>query len=358
MALLLTEGLGPIRGRRLIEIFGSAEAAISAPPEEVSQRGGIDLQLAAALAAAGSSAHQELERLEALGGWALAWGEDGYPDLLSQIYAPPLVLFGLGRLDEADEKAVAIVGSRHATDYGCRMTSRLAGELVRLGLSVVSGLAMGIDAAAHVGALAAGGRTIGVLGCGLDVDYPRENKDLKARVVERGAILSEYPLDTPPTPWRFPVRNRIIAGLARGVVIAEASRRSGSLITAKHALEAGRTVMALPGPITDLRRSGCHQLIREGAVLVTSGQEVAAEIWPDATEGQPSGQALASAEAPLTELDSTARKLYDLLEDVPRHIDEIIRQSSLAPEEVLGRLLDLELKGLARRLPGQTFVKG
>ena len=355
LALSLTEGVGAMSGRKLIEAFGSAEKVFAADPRQVEERGRLKPGSAVGLKKSLPAAEAELARLKALGGWLLVWGEEVYPRLLTHIHAPPLALFGLGGFLAADERAVAVVGSRQATEYGRKTTQRLAAELASLGITVVSGLAVGIDTAAHIGALEAGGRTIAVLGSGLDVDYPRENARLKEQIIASGTVLTEYPLGTQPAPWRFPVRNRIIAGLAGGVVVAEASPRSGSLITASHALEGGRTVMAVPGPVTDRRREGTHELIRQGAALVASGRQAAGEIWPE-LDFRPSDAPM-ETEPDLSGLDKPSRLVYSLIEAVPRHVDEIIRAADLSPEEVQGRLFDLELRGLAQRLPGQMFAR-
>ncbi len=356
LGLALTEGVGPVRVRRLIDHFGSAEAALAAPIDRLAEAARLKPERAAGLAGAIDRAEAELAGLARLGGWAVVWGEDDYPEALTNLYDPPLALFGLGRFSPADGRAVAVVGSRNATDYGLRTTRRLAAELAALSVTVVSGLAVGIDSAAHDGALSAGGRSIGVLGCGLDVDYPRENRELKRRLAENGAVITEFPLGSEPAAWRFPVRNRIIAGLSRGVIVAEASPRSGSIITANLAAENGRTVMAVPGPITDRRRQGTHRLIREGAVLITSGAEAAVELWPE-IDLKPSLLDAESRPSENLELDAGAERIYRLVEHSPRHADEIIRETGLSAPEAQGLLLDLELKGLIKRLPGQMFVR-
>ncbi|MBW1712831.1 MAG: DNA-protecting protein DprA [Deltaproteobacteria bacterium] len=361
LALALSEGIGPVRGKILLDVFGSAGRALAARAGSLQERAGLPAKVAANLGRAWQRALIELKRLTALGGWVIVRGDDNYPELLAQIPDPPLALFGLGRLQAGDSQALAVVGSRQATDYGRRTTHRLARELAGLGICVVSGLAVGIDTAAHEGALTGGGRTIAVLGCGLDVDYPLDNVGLKRRIADQGAVLTEYPLGTKPHPGIFVGRNRIIAGLVQGVVVAEASPRSGALITAGHALDFGRTVMAVPGPLTDRRREGTHALIRQGAILVTSGREAAAEMWPQ--DGQPSlfdqehhGDG-GSAPEPSPELQGEAAAIYSLLEASPRHIDELIRQSGLPSDKVQVVLLELELEGLVRQLPGQQFVK-
>lgn len=361
LALALTAGIGPVRGRWLLDVFGSAETALGASPEKLRQKGGLPKKVASGLKDGLAWAEEETARLDKLGGWVMVYGEESYPDLLAGIDRPPLALFGRGEITPADDKAVAIVGSRHGTEYGRRVTMMMARELARSGVTVVSGLAVGIDTAAHQGALDGGGRTIGVLGCGLDVDYPKPNRRLKEEIVGSGAMITEYPLGTQPKAGTFPARNRIIAGLAKGTVVAEASPRSGSLITAKQALDFGREVMAVPGLVTDRRRAGTHTLIRQGAALVGSGRHVIEELWP---EGAESGERVrgpnwepVEEDRPEIELEPETARVFDQVEGSPRHVDDIIRGSGLPPEEVVGRLLDLELEGLVARQDGQMFVR-
>ena len=358
IALSLTEGIGPALGGRLIEAFGSAEAAATAGPEEIRRLTGINPKISQGLPKALDRAEREINRLGKMGGWVVLLGEESYPRNLAQIYAPPLALFGLGEPLEPEPRALAVVGSRRATGYGRRVVHCLAREAAGLGVTIVSGLAMGIDAQAHAGALEAnGGKTAAVLGCGLDVPYPKRNQKLKAAIIESGSVVSEYPLGTTPKGWRFPVRNRIIAGLSSGVVVGEATLKSGSLITANLAADFGRTVMAVPGPVGDPGREGTHKLIRDGAVLVASGRQAVAELWPAMVPDSQPAPALFDQTKKPPGLDSQAEAIYRLLEGEPKHVDEIIRQLGLNPGEALGRLLDLELKGLARQLPGQCYVR-
>ena len=362
LALALNPGLGPVRCMALIDYFGSAEKVLAADPPQVREAGRLSVDVEWDPAKARERAGLEMKRLESMGGWAVVLGQPEYPALLTEIPVPPLALYGLGTLEPGDGRAVAVVGSRKATHYGRKTTYRLAWEMAGLGLTIVSGLAVGVDAMAHKGALEGGGRTIAVLGCGLDVNYPPPNRELRAAIIKSGAVLSEYRLGTEPRPGHFPVRNRIIAGLSRGVVVAEGSPRSGSLITADHALEFGRTVMAVPGPIFDRRREGPHNLIRQGAVLVTSGADVAEELWPDADRVRPGQMSLFGEESlpgldPAKGLEPEAAKVFEHLETNPIHADELIRAVGLPPQKTQVILLDLELLGLVRRLPGQLFVR-
>lgn len=357
LGLHLTDGLGPAAALRLLETFGSASAAIESGPGELAHRGRLKPETARRTTDCLDRAEAEIEALERLGGGFTALGQSGYPEWLAALPDPPLVFFHLGRWLPEDGRALAIVGSRKATEYGRLTSFRLAGELAALGITVVSGLAVGIDSQAHKGALNAAGRTIAVTGCGLDIPYPRPNVGLKARIAGGGgAVISEYPLGTEPAAWRFPVRNRIIAGLSQGVIVAEASPRSGSLITARLAAEYGRTVMAVPGPVNEQRRVGTHRLIREGAVLVTTGAEAAVEIWPEVELKSTLLDTPGRSEI-ISDLDGPPKRIYRLLETTPRHVDDIIRESGLAAAEALGILLDLELKGLTVRLAGQMYVR-
>lgn len=362
LALALIPGVGPSRAKVLLQVFGSAREVFGASKEEVREVGRLLDQSVAVFEQALDRAEEEEQRLADLGGWAVVLGEETYPPLLREIPVPPLALFGLGTLEQRDTQAVAMVGSRQCTLYGRKITTLMAGELAGMGITIVSGAAVGIDAAAHQGALEGGGRTIAVLGCGLNVDYPKPNRRLKAEIAESGALLSECPLDTPPRAGVFVSRNRIIAGLAKGVVVAEGSPRSGSLITADHALDFGRTVMAVPGQVFDRRREGPHNLIRSGAALVTSAREVAGELWPEADRVRPSQAALFD-EGPLPGpnpaegLEPLARSIFESLESTPVHVDELIRGSEMEAQQVHTILLDLELMGLVRRLPGQNYIR-
>jgi len=268
-----------------------------------------------------------------------------YPSQLQTISAAPIVLWSSGRLPLAGATAVAIVGSRAASPYGEEAAASIAHDLARAGVAVVSGLARGCDAAAHRAAIEAGGPTIAVLGCGVDVNYPKEHRRLQAAIARHGLVLSEFPPGAPPLPSHFPQRNRIISGLARVVVIVEASERSGSLITARCAADQGRDVMAVPGSIFSERARGCHALLRDGAGLATSGADVLAEL------GMHSG---AGAAAPPP---AEARILHQwpVGEDVD--LDTIALRVGTAPAALLPGLLQLELDGWIRRVPGGRFVR-
>jgi DNA processing protein len=291
----------------------------------------------------------------------LNWTEPEYPQNLLQIYDPPVLLYVRGDVQVLSEPSIGVVGTRRPTLYGTQMAERLGRELAARGLVVVSGMARGVDALGHQGAMAVNGRAIGVLGTGVDVCYPKENRKLYDKVLERGAILSEFPLGTHPAPENFPIRNRIVAGMPLGVVVIEGAQYSGSLITARLAMEFGREVFAVPGNVTQPVSFAPNLLIKQGAKLVTNGEDVIEEL------PTPIRAALVKAEAPEAEqrnllaaasLNSTERKVYDLLStDEPRHIDDIVERSGLHSSEVLATLFDLEMKGVIRQMPGKQFSR-
>ncbi len=268
-----------------------------------------------------------------------------YPLRLREMPDAPLLLYALGDVLPSDEKAVAIVGSRRCTSYGLTVAQRMSRSLAAAGLTIVSGLARGIDTAAHEGALAAGGRTLAVLGSGLSRLYPAENRGLADRIARQGALLTEYPPDEPARDYHFPHRNRIIAGLSLGTLVAEAPRRSGALVTADHAASQGKPVMAVPGPITSPYSTGCNLLIRDGAHLVESPEDVLAVLGTAAT---------AVPVAP--PLDEKEERVFSLLDQAPTY-EKLRRLSGMPAGELTATLLGMELKGVVRRLPGQTYIR-
>lgn len=280
--------------------------------------------------------------------------DEDYPRLLKTIFNPPPFLLLRGEIREEDALALAIVGSRHATPYGLAVAERLASELAVRGVTIVSGFARGIDTAAHRGALAGGGRTIAVLGSGVDVVYPPENRRLVSQVLERGALVSQFAMGTPALAWHFPVRNRTIAGLALGTIIVEAAERSGALITAGYSGELGREVFAVPGPITSELSRGTNRLIQDGAKLVQQWEDVVAEL-PETWRRCLREAAGAPACEPVREPDEG--KLLELVGSEPVHIDRLIAQSGVPSGRTAALLLALELKGRVRQLPGQRYMK-
>ncbi len=283
-------------------------------------------------------------------------GDERYPELLRAIYDPPAVLYCDGSVEPGDRQAVAIVGSRQATPYGLRITETLAGELSALGFTILSGFARGIDAAAHRAALAAGGRTIAVLGCGLDVDYPPGHASLHAEIAGSGAVLTEFAPGTPPRATNFPRRNRIISGLALGVVVVEAADDSGSLITARLALEQGREVFAVPGPIDVPTSQGPHGLLKQGATLVETVDDIVEELLPQLDRPLQTLKTEPIAALPEhVELSPSERTVLEVMSREPLHLDDLTERSRLTTPAVAAILLGLELKALVKQLPGQRY---
>lgn len=280
----------------------------------------------------------------------LTWRDEGYPPSLREIEDFPPLLFVRGSLQERDRFAIAIVGTRQPTSYGRNVTERLARELSRYGLTIVSGGARGIDTAAHIGALRADGRTIAVLGCGIDVPYPPESAALFNRIASQGAILSEYPPGTPPDAWRFPARNRLVSALSLGVLVVEAPNDSGALITANHALEQGKPVFAVPGNIDTGQSAGCHKLIKEGATLVDSVEDIVRllGIAPEHLPERP---------AQLPTLTPIQQKVLHALSLTPKHVDTLAAELELPVAQLNAELLMLEMHNLIRRQPGNTYVR-
>lgn len=351
---LTKTGASARRLNRLLERFGSPEAVFAASPREIAAAAPCSLETATKLLdPACAATDRELRLMERLGVRLLTREDAEYPTRLREIPDPPPALYVRGELLPADERAVAIVGSRSASEYGRRVAARLAAELASAGLTVVSGLARGTDTAAHQGALRAGGRTLACLGCGVDVVYPYENRELARRIAAAGALLSEYPMMAQPEAWHFPSRNRLISGLSLGVVVIEAPERSGALITADCALEQGRAVFAVPGSVDDARNRGPHALIREGAVLVEDARDVLLELQLDGLQKTLELE----PEPPAPELEPQEAALYALLSEEPMPVDDLILESNRPAAEVNATLLMLELKGVARRLPGNAFVR-
>ena len=350
-ALRSVPQVGSVLFRRLVERFGTPEAVLHASGEDLLRVRGVNATVVNAIRHHDyrDSADQECRAVARLGVRIVDFRAPDYPRLLLEIPDPPPFLYVRGELAD-DAPAVAIVGSRRASGYGLLATGRLARELAERDITVVSGLARGIDTAAHRGAQQGGGRTVAVLGCGLDIVYPPENAHLFAEIAAQGALVSEFPLGTPPLAENFPRRNRIISGLSRGVLVVEAAEKSGSLITARMALEQGREVFAIPGNITQAASRGTNRLIKEGAKLV---EEVA-----DILEELPAGprQPFLPLSLPLPNLSSAEGTLHSLLAEGPLHIDEIVVKSKLTVAEVSAILLSLELKGVVQQLPGKYFT--
>src|SRR5271154_3353769 len=363
LALALTPGLGARMAGKLLRHFGSPQAIFNASLTALeAQRLPVAVSQAIHTRQPLSAAAKELAQAEAAGCRLLTWEEPEYPARLREIYDPPPLLYVLGNAELLNRHVIAIVGARRPTPYGNQMAERLARDLAARGLVVVSGLARGIDACAHHGALSTpAGTTIAVLGCGIDVVYPKENKKLFDEIEKRGALISEFPLGTFPGAQNFPIRNRVIAGMSLGVVCVEGAQYSGSLITSRLAMEFSREVFGVPGNVTQPTSFGPNQLIKQGAKLVTSWEDVVEELpTPVRAELLPVETASHEERAALVEgsLSPIERPLYSLLSlDEARHVDDLVELSGLTSSEVLASLFDMELKGVIRQLPGKQFLK-
>jgi DNA processing protein len=356
LALTRVPGVGPVTFRVLVDALGSAEAVWRAPASTVRSVDGCPRHVADAVRAfdGWGQVDAELARLGLLSGRLLTLPSADYPVHLRRIHDPPPVLYVLGDLPTDERRVIAVVGSRRATPYGTATATRLATELAAAGFVVVSGLARGIDAAAHQGALQGNGRTVAVLGCGVDVAYPPEMRGLKDKVRHHGAVVSEFPLGAPPDPHHFPTRNRIISGMSLGVLVIEATAESGSLITAKLALEQGREVFAVPGNVGSPTSTGTNRLIKAGATLVETVDDLLEQVVGQVGRAV---QRFAVAPSPAVDLTADERRVFDLLSWEPAHVDELTVRSSVAPDRLAEVLLGLELKGVAKQVPGQRYVR-
>ncbi|HKI12793.1 MAG TPA: DNA-processing protein DprA [Candidatus Acidoferrum sp.] len=362
LALTLTPGIAARLSARLLREYGSPEGVFRAPLTGIEA---CNVPAPAAQAIFKKQlfwrAEKEVDALRKVGGELVNWKEPEYPQALLQIYDPPVMLYVRGDAQILNSPSLSIVGTRRPTVYGSQMAERMGRDLASRGLTIVSGLARGIDAIAHQGATAVGGRAIGVLGTGIDVCYPKENKKLYEKVLERGAIVSEFPTGSHPAPENFPVRNRIIAGMPLGVIIVEGKQYSGSLITARLAMEFGREVFGVPGNVTQDVSFAPNLLIKQGAKLVTNAEDVIEELPTPVRAALVKAEAVESEQRNLLLVDGLSdmqRRLYELLSaEESRHIDDIVDTSGLNSSEVLATLFDLEMKGIVRQLPGKQFSK-
>jgi len=353
--------LGRTLIKKLVDDFGSPACVLAAHPGQLKTINGIGRQAVKMLTdrihidKARKRVRHELDVLQQNNIFILSIDDDRYPVLLRSIPDPPLLLYLKGKAECLDQQAVAIIGSRSATSYGKRIGFQLAKELAGRGVCIVSGMAMGIDGEAHAGALAAGGATVGVLGCGIDVVYPRQHQDLFAEVEEKGLIVSEYPRETRPDGFRFPERNRIISGLVQGVIVVEATRKSGSLITVRMALDQGREVFAVPGRIDSIKSQGTHSLIQEGAKLVQGVDDILEELnLPTEAASAPFQEEVGSRFGVMSDGE---KHLLTCLDVYPVNIDELVHISGYGSADVADMLLRMELNGLVRQLPGQKYER-
>jgi DNA processing protein len=346
----MVKGIGAVRFKALLDSFGTAEAAWNASPETL-QEVGLSRKIIESFQRVrnGVSLEQIWERIQSLGVKVLTWDDEGYPRHLKDIDQPPPVLYVRGSLLPEDEWAVAIVGTRRVTSYGRQVAEEVATAMAHNGVTIVSGLARGVDSIAHQAAVNAGGRTLAVLGNGVDLVYPPENRRLASQILEHGALLSDYALGTPPDGINFPPRNRIISGLSLAVIIVEAGETSGALITASFAAEQGRDVFAVPGNINAPQSQGTNRLIRDGAQPLINPQDVLEALnLTMVTEHRAVRVALPS--------DPIESRLYKLLSQEPMHVDEIRAQTDMPIETVSATLAMMELKGMVRQVGGMNYI--
>jgi DNA processing protein len=356
LALSTVPNVGAIRFVSLVKHFGSPDAVLSASEKELSEfpeigtviasniKGKVDWELA----------EKQLELIEKNQVQLLTFKEEFYPENLKSIYDPPPFLFIRGNIKKEDKNAIAVVGCRMASPYGKQITEKIGRELAKRGITIVSGLARGIDSISHLSALKENGRTIAVFGSGLDVIYPPENKKLVERIVQNGAIISEFLLGTKPEAPNFPRRNRLISGLSLGVVIVEAGAKSGALLTAQSALEQNREVFAIPGNIGAKNSEGTNRLIKQGAKLVTSVEDILEELNLITSVQQKEKNQI---EKDLSQLSEMEKNIYNLIMNEPYHIDKIAQETSMTTSCALSTLLSLELKGFIKQLSGKMFVR-
>ncbi len=352
IALLNVPGIGGVRYNKLIKVFGGTQGVFEAPISQLAEINGISRSQASTIKSEMDfdKAAQAAARIVQLGWTVLFLEDEDYPHSLKQVSDAPPILFRLGQPHASDDRLIAIVGTRLPSEPGKMFTYNLATKLAQEGITVVSGMAEGIDSAAHRGALDVGGKTIAVWGSSLDILYPPSNKALAEEIKNNGTIYSEYLPNTQPDKATFPNRNRIISGLSLGVIVIEAGEKSGALITAGHALEQGRDLFAVPGAPDSVRSRGVNNLIKKGARLLTSVEDIFEEM------PQLKGQILVKRFKKLPDLTEAERKIIDLFSEGPLQIDQLSRGSQLPISDVMELVLAMELKGVVRELPGKRFV--
>lgn len=357
LALSTVPKIGPIRYVSLVKHFGSPEKVLAASKRELAQLPDVGPVTASSIKSSVSweTAEEQFGLCEKTKVQIVTFKDEGYPKNLLSIYDPPPFLFVGGEIKEEDQNAVAIVGCRSASPYGRRITERIGRELVRRGITIVSGMARGIDSIGHLAALKEKGRTLAVFGSGLDVLYPPENRKLAGQIRSSGAIISEFFLGTKPEAPNFPRRNRLISGLSLGVVIVEAGNKSGALLTAQCALDQNREVFAIPGNLGSKNSEGTNRLIKEGAKLVTSVEDILEELRIFTREGESSS--FEETKKDPSGLSEAEKSIFKLISDEPYHIDKIASKASVGVPQALAMLLSLELKGLVKQLSGKMFVR-
>jgi DNA processing protein len=366
LALRLVPGLGFRKAVQLLDTFQSIESIFRASRSEL-EACGLSGSVAQSIASGCTfeDAADQQQKLLQSGTSLIPISDPRYPARLREIFDPPTMLFARGRVELLDSVMLAVVGTRRPTPYGVAATERLVADLARAQLTIVSGMARGVDTSAHKSALAAGGDTVAVFGCGVDLVYPAENRKLAATIAQQGLVLSEFPMGSPPYPQNFPIRNRIVSGMSSGVLVVEGAQYSGSSITARLAMDQQREVFAVPGNITSKMSWGPNLLIKQGAKLVQDWNDVVVELQPDERRRLIiEGQRALGVEAAQNNVDETAQTqltkelLKKLTVDVPTHLDTLIESiENHSSSELIAALFELEMSGLARQLPGKNFVK-
>ncbi|MFC2075161.1 DNA-processing protein DprA [Bdellovibrionota bacterium] len=351
IALNSLREVSPKLALNLVKKFGSPKAIFSSSREALKKVEGITPLAEKAISRFDRYdwAYSELQMAQDLGISLITWGSKDYPKGLSQIYDPPILLYVKGEIRESDHTALAMVGSRKATAYGLRTANQIAASLTKHGVTLVSGMARGVDTEVHRTALKHCGRTIAVLGSGLEFVYPPENRPLFSEIYKNGAVISEFPLLTPPRPYHFPRRNRIISGLTLGTVVVEASERSGSLITARYALEQGREVFAIPGPVGGQNSEGTHRLIQEGAKLVQNLEDIITELRIEKQKAQISNER--------NNLSELANWILEEIDDEPLSVNHLAERSKHSAQSLSAAMTELELNGFVKQIHGNRYLK-
>ena len=357
VALSLVKNMGPVTFKNLLAAFGDVNGIFKASRAEIMKAKGSKAHIDASELKSASllkKADIEIKKAADANVKIVTFFDKNYPAALKELYAPPILLYVKGVLPDETTRKVAVVGSRIASLYGQRMAKTIARDLAAAGVVVVSGMARGIDSAAHEGALSADGVTVGVLGGGINKLYPRENKKMAEEIAVKGAVISEYPIDMTPKPEYFPVRNRIISGLSSAVLVVEAKEKSGALITVDAALEQGRDVFAVPGNADSLRSGGTNALIKQGAKMVTSAHDILEEL----NMGRPSRNGASAKQRSVAHLQLTKEenKILSALEAEPLHVDDLIEESGLKAGQAISVLSAMEIKGVIKQLPGKYFA--
>ncbi|NUM35945.1 MAG: DNA-protecting protein DprA [Candidatus Brocadiae bacterium] len=355
LALKQAKGLGPVLTKRIVDHFKNNLAMLwESSPEEIRSIQGISVALQKAIFSVDwQKASQEEEFIRKSGIQMICYGQENYPEQLKNIYDPPPILYQKGTWKSEDNQSIAIVGTRKASHYALKQAYSFAQEMGKRGITVVSGLARGIDIAAHRGAIAGGGRTIAVLGSGIQCIYPPEHWQDANRIVENGCLVSEYTPQTSPEAFHFPERNRIISGLSLGILVIEAGIKSGAIITAHVALEQGKEIFALPGNIDNLQTQGCHRLIQQGAKLVTNVDEILEEILPLQSKILPSPE----TQEQIIPVSDEEKAIWEILSECPQPLDTIAYKSPLPPSTTAAKLLVMEMKGIVELFPGQKYAR-